>query len=112
MMYLKYKRRLRVEIKTSDPGLLRDELFGLVWHKLNEGIHQQKDCSVLLPLYDFVKSVHCNDEIVSRFEEHYNLLGESSRSKIAGILKTALNRTKALFDIYHVKRNSVKHRAI
>ena len=61
---------VKVETKTGYPQLLKDELYGSIWHKLNDGMHTGLRPDSIEHLYDYIRSIDVNDEIISRYEDY------------------------------------------
>jgi hypothetical protein len=63
-----FSKKLIVIVNTPNIGSLRDDLYGLVWHQLNDKMNSSHDPSVICHLADFIKSIDPNDEILKRFQ--------------------------------------------
>jgi hypothetical protein len=49
-----------------------DDLYGLAWHKLNDGMNQELPPDQIAHLADFICSIDPNDEIISRYCKYEN----------------------------------------
>jgi hypothetical protein len=59
-------------VKTTNKEALKDDLYGLAWHSINEKISQKVDPNSFAYLVEFIKSIDSKDEIIKRFFDYKN----------------------------------------
>ncbi|MFK5855122.1 MAG: hypothetical protein QM503_03250 [Bacteroidota bacterium] len=104
-----FNNRLLFSVKTNDPSLLKDEMFGLSWHKVNDKMNEGADPNFISHLVDLIKSVSPNDEIIIRYLNYKkSWSGRGSEIKPISVKnKFGYNASKTNLDNYQGCLNTV-----
>jgi hypothetical protein len=61
---VKRSHKVVLHIASNNVHAIADTLYGLVWHKINEGIHEGKSIDDLQSEYEILSSINPEDEIL------------------------------------------------
>jgi hypothetical protein len=66
---IKRNKEVILHIASNNVPAIVDALYGLVWHKINEGLHEGKTIDDLPSEYDILSSINPEDEILKELRD-------------------------------------------
>ena len=65
-MIIEHSNEIEIRIPTNDPQLVQDIIHALVWHQINDLIHEGKNFESMKTECEIIKAFSPDDEILTR----------------------------------------------